>query len=192
MEAVADEQLTIARRLQRPTRAAEAAASIEVVYVRHYRSVFRYALGLTRSTDEAEDITAETFERAVRAWDARAPVNGAELPWLLLTARRLATDRWRRLRRSTALARQRGAAGMAGGHAAAHTPDAGEARTEFWLWFHALSDVLSPRQREALLLRYQRDLSDEDIGQVMGISASGVRSLVSRALEILRRHPELL
>jgi len=188
---VADEQLTIARRLARAATAADGAASIEVVYVRHYRSVFRYVLGLTRSADEADDITAETFERAVRAWDSRAPANGAELPWLLLTARRLATDRWRRLRRQAAIALHHEHGASSNGHAP-RTHGAGEARTEFWLWFDALAEVLSPRQREVLLLRYQRDLSDEDIGRVMGISTSGVRSLVSRALEVLRNHPELL
>ena len=42
------------------------------------------------------------------------------------------------------------------------------------------------------MLRYQRDLSDADIGLVMNLSESGVRSLVTRALESLRAHPELL
>lgn len=186
---MADEQLTIARQYGRAATAADRAASIEVVYVRHYRSVYRYVLGLTRSAQEAEDITAETFERAVRVWDSRAPVNGAELPWLLLTARRLATDRWRRVRRHAAIALQRPSPGAHNGH---RPPDAGEQRTEFWLWFDALSDVLSARQREVLLLRYQRDLSDADIGRVLGITASGVRSLVARALAVLRNHPELL
>jgi RNA polymerase sigma factor (sigma-70 family) len=75
---------------------------------------------------------------------------------------------------------------------AAENGHAGEAATEFWMWFDALSEVLSPRQREVLLLRYRRDLSDDDIGLILGISPSGVRSAVSRALAILRQHPELL
>jgi DNA-directed RNA polymerase specialized sigma24 family protein len=52
--------------------------------------------------------------------------------------------------------------------------------------------VLTARQREVLVLRYQRDLTDADIGSVMRLSESGVRSLVARALAILRSHPELL
>lgn len=70
--------------------------------------------------------------------------------------------------------------------------DAGETRTQFWIWFDAVSRVLTPRQREALVLRYSRDLDDSEIGLVMGISESGVRSLVSRALAVLRSHEELL
>jgi DNA-directed RNA polymerase specialized sigma24 family protein len=43
-----------------------------------------------------------------------------------------------------------------------------------------------------LLLRYRRDLTDDEIGGVMGLSASGVRSLAARALDTLHNHPELL
>jgi RNA polymerase sigma factor (sigma-70 family) len=70
--------------------------------------------------------------------------------------------------------------------------DAGEQRTEFWLWFDALAAILTERQREALVLRYQDDLTDAEIGSIMGISESGVRSLVARALTAMRSHPEIV
>jgi RNA polymerase sigma-70 factor, ECF subfamily len=164
-----------------PTAAAEA-ADFEAAYAHHYRDVHRYLLGLTRSVDEADDLAAETFERAFRAWTSRA-VQDRTLPWLLLTARRLATDRWRRARRLARLLPR-----TVNGRSAS----AGEVRTDFWLWFDAVARVLTDRQREVLVLRYQRDLTDADIAAVMGISESGVRSLVGRAVEVLRNHPELL
>jgi RNA polymerase sigma factor (sigma-70 family) len=158
-------------------------ADFEVLYRLHYRDVYRFALGLTRSSDDASDITAETFERAYRAWSRGAHMPDRPLPWLLLAARRIATDRWRRARRFAGLL-PRGRGRPEDG--------AGEARTEFWLWFDAVARVLSDRQREVLLLRYQRDLADADIAHIMGISESGVRSLVTRAIAVLRAHPELL
>jgi RNA polymerase sigma-70 factor, ECF subfamily len=157
-------------------------AQFEAIYTRHFRDVYRYVLGLTRSHDEADDITAETFERALRAWNSGRQVPVAPLPWLLLTARRVAIDKWRRARRIIGLGR----------HVRAIDVSAGERRTEFWLWFEALAGALSERQREVLLLRYQRDLADGDIAMIMGLSQSGVRSLVARALDALRSHPELL
>lgn len=165
-----------------PVQAATPASvrEFERVYALHYRDVYRYLVGLTRSLDDAEEITSETFERALRAWD---PVPEPPLPWLLLTARRLATDRWRRARRLAQIAL---------GIRSEARADAGERQSEFWLWFDALAAVLTERQREVLLLRYQRDLIDADIGSIMGISESGVRSLVARALDVLRSHPELL
>lgn len=157
-----------------------ALAEFESIYRRHYLDVYRYVLVLSRSSDEAEEVSAEAFARALRSWsDSRPPV-GKELPWLLLTARRVFVDRWRRARRVARHALTRAGS------------DDAHARTEFWLWFDSLSRVLSPRQREVLLLRYRRDLSDEDIGLVMGLSASGVRSLIARALAALRSNPELV
>jgi RNA polymerase sigma-70 factor (ECF subfamily) len=153
---------------------------VERVYDDHFRDVYRYLLGLTSSPADADEIAAETFERALRAW-ARVPE--PPLPWLLLTARRIATDRWRRARRLARL--------VVGSRREAR-PNAGEAETEFWLWFGALAKALTDRQREVLVLRYQRDLTDADIAAIMGLSVSGVRSLVARALEVLRHHPELL
>jgi RNA polymerase sigma-70 factor (ECF subfamily) len=159
----------------------EADALFEAVYVRHFKDVYRYVLALTRSHDDADDVTAETFERALRAWSAPLQAPAAPLPWLLLTARRVATDRWRRAKRFTGLRPRVGDIGHAG-----------ERRTEFWLWFDALAEILSDRQREVLVLRYQRDLTDRQIAMIMGLSESGVRSLVSRALDAIRSHPELL
>jgi RNA polymerase sigma-70 factor (ECF subfamily) len=153
------------------------------LYELHYRDVYRYVLALTRSRDEAEDVAAEAFERAYRSWTSERIDRGRALPWLLLTARRIVTDRWRRVRRLSHL--------LPG----VRRPDedaAEHSRTEFWLWFDALCRALPERQREVLVLRYQRDLSDADIGSIMELSESGVRSLSARALTSLRGHPELL
>ena len=158
------------------------AAGFERAYAAHYRDVFRYVLALTRSAADAEDITADTFERALRSWPE---VPDRPVPWLLLTARRIATDRWRRARRLAQLVLARHANASAAAAPATADP-------EFEAWFDSLASVLTPRQREVLVLRYQRDLSDADVGSVMGLSESGVRSLLARALAVLRAHPELL
>lgn len=153
---------------------------VERAFDAHHRDVYRYVLALTRSAADADEVTAEVFERALRTWPAEPERVEA---WLLLTARRIATDRWRRARRLvTVLSRVR----------AGDRTDAGEGRAEFWAWFDAVSRVLTDRQREALVLRYQRDLTDADIASILGLSESGVRSLIARALETLRAHPELL
>jgi RNA polymerase sigma-70 factor, ECF subfamily len=150
--------------------------ALDRAYQRYYRDVYRYALAFTRSHDDAEEVAADTFERALKAWD-RLPE--PELPWLLLTARRIATDRWRRARALRRIALKAG-----------RTPT--EDESAFWVWFDELSAILNPRQKEVLVLRYQADLENADIGVIMRLSESGVRSLLARALHILRAHPELL
>jgi RNA polymerase sigma-70 factor (sigma-E family) len=47
-------------------------------------------------------------------------------------------------------------------------------------------DRLPGRQRAAVVLRYYEDLTDVEIGEVLGISPSTVRSSISRALQRLR------
>ncbi|HUP55597.1 MAG TPA: sigma-70 family RNA polymerase sigma factor [Methylomirabilota bacterium] len=159
--------------------------SFEQVYATHFRDVERYVLLMLGEPDDADDIVADTFQRAFLAWrNGRGPA-GRALPWLLLIARRLVTDRWRRRRLIAWIP-------LGGDHSPepADTEDAAT-RSEFWLWLAALARVLPDRQREVIYLRYQRDLTDDEIGEILGLSASGVRSLVSRALSALRSHPEL-
>lgn len=163
----------------------EAGASFEALYRQRYRDVYRYALLMLRSAEDAEDVTGEAFQRAYAAWDAGHGPSGQALPWLLLITRRLVIDRARRRKLLSWL--------PLGGLRPSHEPmdQADTGRTEFWLWFERFARELPARQREVLILRYQRDLDDPQIGEILGISASAVRSLVARACATLRRNPEI-
>jgi RNA polymerase sigma-70 factor (ECF subfamily) len=162
------------------------AESFEDVYRDHYRDVYRYVLLSRRRPHDVEDIVADTFDRAFAAWRSGHGPAGRALPWLILIARRIVVDRWRRER----LLRWIPLVGAPDGPEP-RDPDRHDERTEFWIWLDRLADALSERQREVVFLRYQRDLSDEEIGEILGLSASGVRTHVSRALAALRQHPEL-
>ena len=160
--------------------------SFEGLYRDHYRDLYRYVLLRLGRPSDAEDLVADTFDRAFVAWrDGRGPA-GRALPWLIVIARRIIVDRSRRARLIRWLPFE-----VDGRERQVADPSDPAARAEFWLWLGQLATVLPERQREAILLRYQRDLTDEDIGEVLGLSASGVRTLVSRALATLREHPEM-
>jgi RNA polymerase sigma factor (sigma-70 family) len=47
--------------------------------------------------------------------------------------------------------------------------------------------TLSPRQREALVLRYWGDLSEADVATAMGLSTGAVKSHTARGMAALRR-----
>lgn len=145
--------------------------------------VFAYVRVLERDPADAEDVMAETVERALRAWHAGKRPRGDSLPWLLLIARRLVIDRSRRRRLLHSLL----------GRVRASQPHDGDMRrSEERMWFEGLAAVLPHRQFEAIVLRYVFDLPDSEMGQVLGLSPSGVRTLVSRAIVGLRSHPEVL
>lgn len=159
--------------------------TFERLYRERYRDVYRYTLLMLRSAEDAEDVTGEAFHRAFAAWGSGHGPTGQALPWLLLIARRLVIDRARRRRLISWLPLGR----LSPANEAATSTGTG--RAEFWLWFERFARELPERQREVLILRYQRDLDDESIGEILGLSPSGVRSLVARACATLRRNPEI-
>jgi len=65
----------------------------ERAFQQYWRPVFRFTLAWTNDWSAAEDLTQEAF---VRLWQNRDKVdwNDPVLPWLLVTGRRLATDRF--------------------------------------------------------------------------------------------------
>ena len=172
--------------------------SFEALYEAHYRDVSRHVILTTGGRDDTEEIVAETFARAFAAWRSGHGPAGRPLPWLLVIARRISTDRWRRRRIIAWLPLSDSGRSNANDWDRRLTteiepggPDKAAGVAEFWLWLDALSRALPARQRDVIFLRYQHDLSDEDIGEVLGLSASGVRTLASRAISGLRKHPEL-
>lgn len=142
----------------------------EDAFERYWLSVFRFALAWTNEWRSAEDITQDCF---LRLWSNRARVDWSTpiLPWLLTSARRLATDRFRRLRRIGALPAQLG------------SPDE-DVRVR-WLDVQAQMKLLAPEQRAALVLTKVVGLDSESAAAVMGTTAGAVRAAVSRARDRL-------
>jgi RNA polymerase sigma factor (sigma-70 family) len=158
----------------------------ERVYYRQWPDVFRYALLVSRNHHDAEDIASEAFRRALEAWRAGRGPRGEVLPWLLVITRRVAIDRHRRGRLFGWLPLDR----------APEPEDAREEaalrRSETWIWFEEIAAMLPDSQRDALLLRFAFDLTDEQASKVIGTSIGNVRTLVSRGLATLRERPEVM
>ncbi|MGA2514783.1 MAG: sigma-70 family RNA polymerase sigma factor [Candidatus Limnocylindrales bacterium] len=156
------------------------------LYRQRYRDVYRYVLLMLHSANDAEEVTAEAFGRAYLAWRrGHGPQWQSSLPWLLQIARRIVIDQNRRTRVLAWLPLP-----FLAPNQEPRVEDE-TSRSDFWLWFDRFARQLPQRQREVLILRYQRDLDDQTIGEILGLSPSGVRSLVSRACETLRRNPEV-
>src|SRR5438552_14320978 len=58
-------------------------------------AVYRYLVYLTGDRSAAEDLTAETFEKAFRSWRRFDPRRGAPRTWLCCLARSVAIDWFR-------------------------------------------------------------------------------------------------
>jgi RNA polymerase sigma-70 factor (sigma-E family) len=53
-----------------------------------------------------------------------------------------------------------------------------------WLWTEL--QLLAPRQRAAIVLRYYEDLTEADTAEVLGVPVGTVKSMVSRGMDRLR------
>jgi len=130
--------------------------------------VFRFALALTNDLSEADDVAQEAF---VRLWSRRATIDWDEpvLGWLLVTARRIALDRFRRLARALRL-----------GTAPAAPTGIDAATVERFVDLRSELERLTSTERTAILLSAVEGWSADEIGAALGISAGAVRASASR------------
>lgn len=159
--------------------AAGDAAAFGVLYDRHFSTVYRYAFVRVRDRMEAEDVTSETFMRALRSLDRYEP-RAPFAAWLFRIARNAIVDRSRRTTRREA--RERAVATSAWVDPEREAVARGEARE-----IRSALERLSDLQRDVLLLRFFGGLSTDEICAALGKGASTVRGIQHRALAALRR-----
>jgi len=146
----------------------------------HMEAVYRFALHLTADPHVAEDLTAETFLRATRAWESYDPRRGTPVTWLLAIARHAYADS----RRANGRRQARERRWHAQQPQAAEAPDA-PAETLSPALRVALA-TLNDREREVVALRVVLELDPTQAARVMGTSRGQVATVLHRALVRLR------
>ena len=158
------------------------ADTAQELYEQFYPRVLRFALSLTHGQAEAEDLTQETFLRAIGAIP-RFSGRSTARTWLLAIARRVVADHIRYLR-----ARPRTVHGA--------DPEQVLNRERPARGFEDVVEVttmiagLTADQREALLLTQLFGLSYHDAATVCGCPVGTIRSRVARARDALLAEPE--
>ena len=151
------------------------------VYDEHVWQVYGFFAYRMRSRADAEDLTQQTFERALKSWarydDSRASVG----TWLIVIARNLLIDHHRADRSP----RQQPLDELDHGHDAlvdtGAAPDLGlEPDLE-----RALGQ-LAPRERELIALRFGGELTGREIAELTGLSLANVQQILSRSLRRMR------
>jgi RNA polymerase sigma-70 factor (ECF subfamily) len=150
----------------------------EAVCEENLDGVFGYLLYLTGNRAVAEDLTAETFERALRRLKRFDPRRGTAKAWLLTLARSTALDHFRseqrrRKREGTyALLETEAVEGEIFGHT--YSPA-----------LEAALRSLSAGEREVVALRVLLDLDGETAARLLGISPTACSTRLHRALQKL-------
>ena len=165
----ADEQLLIEAAQKNPSRFSE-------LYEANFERVYAYVASRVRNRDEAQDVTADVFHKALAnlqrfEW-RRVPFAA----WLYRIAANAIADRAART------ARERDVP-------PADDPplrEEGLERTEERARLHRLVRGLPRDQHRVLELRFAEEMSIRDIARTMGRSEGAVKQLQFRALETLR------
>lgn len=152
-------------------------------YLRLRDPVFHYVRRFATDDDEAAELTARTFERALTKLPAYRGGRDEIAAWLFRIARSQAVDATRRSRPLQPLDLIR----------PEQHPHSERGRPEPELMRHEEDRELAEHvgqlpllQRECLALRYGAGLSAREIGVVIGKSEAATQKLISRAMSRLR------
>jgi RNA polymerase sigma-70 factor (ECF subfamily) len=146
----------------------------EEFYLATKDRVYRTVLAAAGEHPQAEDAVAEAFARALERWP-RVSAHPNPAGWVMLTALNHTRSWWRLRRREAPVEDLRRY-----DESTADPPDALTA---------AVRDAvrtLPRRQREVVALRLVADLSAEETGALLGITAATVHVHLHRALQSLR------
>ena len=148
------------------------------LYERYSGSVFGYLLRLCGDRPLADELTGETFYRAVLALDGFRGEASVKT-WLLRIARNLYLRRAQRERRTTSLEGMQGQRAVFAAPGA--NPEAAVLREERSQAIQRALLSLSEGDRSILLLKSQEGMPCKEIAQVLGISVSAVKTRLCRA-----------
>ncbi len=151
-----------------------------------YRLV-RYLIYLLGRRDEVDDLVQETWLRVLergRSYDGRSRFE----PWLFAIARNLTIDHLRRRRNLSLDPEDDTEQGSAAPSPTSNDPSPFvlAARTEDAQRLAQSIQTLNFIYREVLVLRFQEDLSLQEVAAVVGVPVSTVASRIYRGLRTLR------
>ncbi len=174
-------------RIARGLRRRDVALLQTLVQQYQYRLV-RYFIFLLGTRDPVDDLVQETWLKVLergRSYDGESRFES----WLFAIARNLAIDHTRKRRPFSLDSNdddERNAASLSPVSGAA-SPFEQAARTEDARHLAESLQSQQPLVREALVLRFQEELSLQEISQVVGASVSTVSSRIYRGLAALRQ-----
>jgi RNA polymerase sigma factor (sigma-70 family) len=142
----------------------------------HGQRLYGYAIRLGVDAGRAADLIQEALLRLWREL-GRGTVIASREAWTYRTVARLAMDEHRLDRRIANLVSRLGER---------TTPRVMEIDSTERVVIWSQVDRLPDRQRQVIYLRYQADLSFEEIGEIMGIEPGAARSYATTAHRTLR------
>ena len=156
------------------------------LYERYVDRIYHYIYYRVGNTNEAEDLTARVFLRVLKALPRYVDRGAPFASWLYRIAHNLVANFHRDQARRRSLP-------IDDLHLTSNGREAPEQVVERqddeqWLW--QVINKLNEDRRELLELKFGQDLSNAEIGQIMGRTEGAIKSLYHRTLVSLRQEWE--
>lgn len=153
-----------------------------VLYRNYVQAIYRYCFFRVQDSDQAEDLTADVFLRAV---DGLSRYNERGLPfgaWLFRIAHDRVVDFYRKTGRRPVIELTDDFISDAVG------PDVSIEITENHERLYDAISHLTDEQQAVIQFRFMENWSLEDTGRMMNKSANAIKALQHRALQSLQRY----
>ncbi len=156
----------------------EARVKFEILYQKYRNLMYHVAYQILRNREDAEDAVQQAFFSMIKIIDK---INGSECPetksLVVIITERKAIDILRTSHRNQLLPLNEDVLGMS-------LPLPGD---------NGLADALAKlptHYREILLLKFDNGYSTKELSSMLGISESGIRKLIGRARNALKKELE--
>jgi RNA polymerase sigma-70 factor (ECF subfamily) len=171
---------SLVRRLVKDAKAGDE-ASFERIVILHERLVLRVAQRLLLNSEDAKDAAQEIFLRLHRTlgrFDEEKDLG----PWLYRLTVNICRDHWRRSKRDVPVEPAQDWPD------AAPDPEASAVAAQQYQLVLAALGQLSPREREAVVLRDLEERTTSEVAGILGSSEATVRSQLSTARVKIRNY----
>jgi RNA polymerase sigma-70 factor (ECF subfamily) len=157
-------------------------AAVEELYRRHQPFIYNYILKRVKNPVYAEDLTSKVFIRAIERMEQYSyrPGHGY-INWLTRIAHNMIVDEWRKHKRTNLwheLPEQFFGEDMSAEEMTFLALDEDD--------FKKYLDFCTPQQAEVIKMKYQFDLSNEQIAERLGTSVGAVKSMQHRAFDNIK------
>lgn len=148
----------------------------EELYERHYKELKRYATGICRDPELAEDLTQETFVKALQSGDVFGDLGPSQRrAWLYRALKNLICDRYRRAKLESDYL------------------DTLQAETAYWepgiqaAENQLLLATLTPEDRALFHLRYEEGYNASELAEMFHVPPGTIRARLSRTRSLLKK-----
>lgn len=140
---------------------------LEIVYRQYYRQLFIYAFSLTQNKEDAEDLVANTFVKALLSFE-----EGNIKSWLYIVLRNEFMSMYKKRKRLVSYDFENTEGTLA--------VIQDFIKSEEKIWLYQKINELPQREKEIMLLSLQSDFDDQTISHIMKMSIENVRVIRHR------------